>query len=1176
MPFKKSVLLLLLVIVAIAYLNSFAGAVRPANSDKPVLSDGSKHQLPIVANKPKKVFAGNCYDINWATWSSFSEESSTTGTIIDADGSQIGITMSANYTFSTTPSIYTFSKFSGYPSAIPNNTVPKTTWSAGVGGSTDMCFSKKVTNPVLLLSSLGSTLPTSSQLKFSVPYVVLYDGGGMVYNNSKTITGTEGYAIIMFPGEFNCVNIQSTTTENYTNLTWGIRPQPFTVNVTDNNSACGSATVTASGGVTYHWDGGDTPNQATNTFHQSGTYLVTVTNANGCVTSASKTIVLNTTGEPVVSAFNIPQQSAPAILDAVNKKITVTVPFGTNLSALQPTITVAANATVSPASGAIVDFTNPVVYTVTNSCTQVTYTVTVKIDNTIPINQRIACPADAVLLNGDIPLTPPNSYLWQFKQGGTWVNATGTINQANYVALAPANLTGANTVIDYRRAVTKGVNTVYDSFYELTVRPSTGQNIISVDRQVSCGTVFKIYNFEGNKPVGFTPSTTYQWQTSADGINWQDYANATGQSWSLNTQIITKTWFRRVTTTGFCQVYSNVINIDHIPGPGPASAGPNVTLCNVTSYTLNGNTPAADETGSWSVVSSTGYNPFTPANIHDPHAHITNMPLNSGFDFYWTLSKASCDQVYSASVFIKNGITSTITDFFVPEQDGPAVIDQATHTIILNVSPKIDRSHLRGLVTVDNGTLSPSSGTELDFTGVVNYRLTNQCNFVDYKVIVNQATLNVMHVCQNEVNVLLPAAAVPGGIYQWEKYQFGVWQPVANNSTGADYVATFTGDPSVTAINSYRRRTTTDGITRYAFYYDVYFEPSVNNNQITANNTLVCQAGTQLVEFTGSTPTVASNNIAYQWQESTDNSTWQNINNATQKDYQFLFSGTATKYYSRVATSGGCVVVSNIIQINYASNVTTANAGLPQSVCNQAQLMLNANVPKPFEVGTWSVVSPAGYNPFNNENLHTPNAIISAMPYDVNVSLKWTIEQVACGQSSENVVVIRNYSQPDVNAGNSVTIDKGGSTILNGSVSPGNYTFKWVPAAGLSDPDILNPVASPVETTLYTLTASNGIGCNRQAMVKVIVNNELGIPNTITPNGDGINDVWAIKNIDDHDAAEVQIFDRIGRQVFYSRGYGKKWDATYNGKKLPAAVYYYIIRLNDIKAIKKGWVTVIY
>jgi hypothetical protein len=50
-----------------------------------------------------------------------------------------------------------------------------------------MTFNKVVTNPVLLIASLGSSAPQSARLDFSLPYVVLYDGGGMVYNSKTAI-----------------------------------------------------------------------------------------------------------------------------------------------------------------------------------------------------------------------------------------------------------------------------------------------------------------------------------------------------------------------------------------------------------------------------------------------------------------------------------------------------------------------------------------------------------------------------------------------------------------------------------------------------------------------------------------------------------------------------------------------------------------------------------------------------------------------------------------------------------------------------------------------------------------------------------------------------------------------------------------------------------------------------
>lgn len=67
----------------------------------------------------------------------------------------------------------------------------------------------------------------------------------------------------------------------------------------------------------------------------------------------------------------------------------------------------------------------------------------------------------------------------------------------------------------------------------------------------------------------------------------------------------------------------------------------------------------------------------------------------------------------------------------------------------------------------------------------------------------------------------------------------------------------------------------------------------------------------------------------------------------------------------------------------------------------------------------------------------------------------------------------QNGCNMTVDAGDDVTICEGENTTLNATVTGGNNpTFVWTPAAGLSDPNVLNPVASPLVTTTYTLTAS--------------------------------------------------------------------------------------------------------
>jgi gliding motility-associated-like protein len=83
------------------------------------------------------------------------------------------------------------------------------------------------------------------------------------------------------------------------------------------------------------------------------------------------------------------------------------------------------------------------------------------------------------------------------------------------------------------------------------------------------------------------------------------------------------------------------------------------------------------------------------------------------------------------------------------------------------------------------------------------------------------------------------------------------------------------------------------------------------------------------------------------------------------------------------------------------------------------------------------------------------------------------------------------------------------------------------------------------------------------------------IPNTFTPNGDGINDTWDIKFLDLFINCSVDIFTRWGQKVYTSTGYTIPWDGTYKGTQLPTGTYYYIINLQNGMTPLSGFVAII-
>jgi gliding motility-associated-like protein len=86
---------------------------------------------------------------------------------------------------------------------------------------------------------------------------------------------------------------------------------------------------------------------------------------------------------------------------------------------------------------------------------------------------------------------------------------------------------------------------------------------------------------------------------------------------------------------------------------------------------------------------------------------------------------------------------------------------------------------------------------------------------------------------------------------------------------------------------------------------------------------------------------------------------------------------------------------------------------------------------------------------------------------------------------------------------------------------------------------------------------------------------ELNIAQAITPNGDGVNDTWVIYNIENHPGSIVRVFNRWGKEVFYSNNYHNDWDGHYLDLKdsLPSSSsYLYQIDLNGDGTIDaQGW-----
>jgi len=171
-----------------------------------------------------------------------------------------------------------------------------------------------------------------------------------------------------------------------------------------------------------------------------------------------------------------------------------------------------------------------------------------------------------------------------------------------------------------------------------------------------------------------------------------------------------------------------------------------------------------------------------------------------------------------------------------------------------------------------------------------------------------------------------------------------------------------------------------------------------------------------------------------------------------------------------------------------------------------------------------------------------------------------------------------------VSLGLDVYIPEYTTTILN---AEGGVTFSWDPDSGLSCNDCPNPTVDIMNTTTYTVTSWDENGC--VAYDDIIVNivpvfdPVVFVPNTFTPNGDNINDIFFAYGSDLITILSMSIFDRWGEQLYFAENISaldpsEGWDGTYRGKELTEGVYVYMIEVllkEGVRQQIKGNVTIL-
>ncbi len=120
--------------------------------------------------------------------------------------------------------------------------------------------------------------------------------------------------------------------------------------------------------------------------------------------------------------------------------------------------------------------------------------------------------------------------------------------------------------------------------------------------------------------------------------------------------------------------------------------------------------------------------------------------------------------------------------------------------------------------------------------------------------------------------------------------------------------------------------------------------------------------------------------------------------------------------------------------------------------------------------------------------------------------------------------------------------------------------------------DTTKTIATPhTETDFFTLYATNSYGCSRYTEISIDCSPVIGlVPNLLTPNGDGKNDIFYIEHLR-HGKWIFEVYNRWGERVYAHTGY----DNSFDPEALNDGIYYFSLRHKEGKGEKKGWVQVI-
>ncbi|MCM5662286.1 T9SS type B sorting domain-containing protein [Galbibacter mesophilus] len=363
----------------------------------------------------------------------------------------------------------------------------------------------------------------------------------------------------------------------------------------------------------------------------------------------------------------------------------------------------------------------------------------------------------------------------------------------------------------------------------------------------------------------------------------------------------------------------------------------------------------------------------------------------------------------------------------------------------------------------------------------------------------------------------------------------------------------------VTQIEGCQASRTTESIT--------VTEPSEYIASINASNYSACESASATLAL-DKIETEDSNGNPYELPESmmaTASYQWvynqKPLTGETNRTISVSKASLNGKYALQVSLEGGKQITSNTFEVKLGISENPQISGNGSVTCdNGNSIEIVSTVKKPEYTYTW----------YRNGVALTDKGT----SFTTNLSGKYQLKIEAYGcsaMSNEFIIEEFNPSVVSLNVSEMVTIPEGDSKVVTAS---GADSYQWFNTKNeLMSSDATVTLSEEGE---YMLLASVG-DCQVTKKVQVTHAVSFVVPNIVTPNGDGYNDLWVIpKSYAYQKDITVNIYEQSGATVFTATGYQNNWpessSITHTGGRPP--IYYYQITKGK-ETLKQGTITVI-